>query len=56
MVWGGSLNKRGTERIRKLKKADDVIKFLEQFKEHLNPIDKEIVNKTIEIILNFFTK
>ncbi|MHA1196053.1 MAG: hypothetical protein ACTSRH_06690 [Promethearchaeota archaeon] len=56
MVWGGSLNKKGTDRVRELKKADEAIKFLEKLKENLDSKDKEIMDKTIDIILNFFTK
>ena len=56
MVWGGSLNKNGSDYIRKLSEAEKAIKFLENFKEELNEKENELVSKTIDIIIKFFTK
>lgn len=56
MAWGGSLNKEGSNHIRKLREADKVIGFLENFKKHLGPKEKENLTKTIEIITEYITK
>lgn len=55
MVWGGNLTKEGSDRIRQLRDADNVIKFLEKFKEELNEKDKKFISKTIDLIVNRFT-
>ncbi len=55
MTWGGSLSKEGSEHIRQLREADNVIKFLEKFKEEANEIDKNIISRTIDLIVNRFT-
>ena len=56
MAWGGSLNKKGSNHIRKLREADKVIGFLESFKRDLNPEEKEYFSKTIEIITQYIMK
>ena len=56
MAWGGSLNKEGSNHIRKLREADKVIGFLEKFKKDLNPEEKEHFSKTIKIITEYITK
>ena len=56
MVWGGSLNKKGTKYIKKISEAEKVIKFLENFKNELNAKQKEKVTATIEIMVDFFSK
>ena len=56
MVWGGSLNKKGSEYIRKLREADKVISFLENFKTDLKPEEKAYFSKTIDIITEHITK
>lgn len=56
MVWGGSLNEKGSEHIRKLREADKVIQFLEKIKENLVQKEKDLISKTIEIIVNYFNK
>ena len=33
MAWGGSLNKKGSDYLRKLREADKVIAFLESLKK-----------------------
>ena len=55
MTWGGNLTKEGSDHIRQLRKADNVIKFLEKFKEEVNDTDKNFISKTIDIIVNRFT-
>jgi hypothetical protein len=55
MVWGGSLNKEGSDYLRNIKKADEVIQFLEKLKGHLNREDQIQVTKVIEIITNYIT-
>lgn len=56
MVWGGSLNEKGSEHIRKLREADKVIQFLEKIKENLVQKEKDLISKSIEIIVNYFNK
>ena len=55
MSWGGNLTKEGSDHIRKLRDADNVIKFLEKFKEEVNETDKNHVSRTIDLIVNRFT-
>ncbi|MHA1105441.1 MAG: hypothetical protein ACTSPN_06925 [Promethearchaeota archaeon] len=56
MVWGGNLTKEGSDHIRKLRDADNVIKFLEKFKEEVNETDKSFISRTIDLIVNRFTE
>ncbi|MFX0105054.1 MAG: hypothetical protein ACFE75_06155 [Candidatus Hodarchaeota archaeon] len=56
MAWGGSLNKNGSDYIRKLREADRVIGFLEKLKEDLNPDEHAYLSKTIEIITDYISK
>lgn len=56
MAWGGSLNKKGSDYIRKLMEAERVIKFLEQFKEEISPKEKDDISKAIETIIKYYTK
>ncbi len=56
MAWGGSLNKKGSDYIRILREADNVVSFLERIKEDLNSGDQENLSKTIEIITNYISK
>ncbi|MHA1670632.1 MAG: hypothetical protein ACTSV5_08635 [Promethearchaeota archaeon] len=55
MVWGGNLTKKGSDHIRQLREADNVIKFLEKFKEEADEADKNYISKTIDLIVNKFT-
>ena len=55
MVWGGNLTKEGSDRIRQLRDADNVIKFLEKFKEDVKEVDKKSISKIIDLIVNKFT-
>ncbi len=56
MAWGGSLNKEGSNHIRKLREADKVIGFLESLKKELQSEEKEVLSKTVEIIIEYVTK
>lgn len=56
MAWGGSLNKEGSDHLRRLREADKVIKFLERFKHNLNEKEKQKLSETIKIIVNHYTK
>ena len=56
MAWGGSLNKEGSDYLRKIRKADEVIEFLEELKDKLNHDEQAQVAKVIEIIMNFISK
>jgi len=56
MVWGGSINKKGSDYLRKIRKADEVIEFLEELKDKLNHDKQAQVTKVIEIIMNFISK
>jgi len=55
-VWGGSLNKKGTNYLRKIHEADKVVKFLEEFKHLVEKKDKQIINETINILVNYITE
>lgn len=55
MAWGGNLTKEGSDHIRQLREADNVIKFLEKFKEDFGETDKIHISKTIDLIVNRFT-
>jgi hypothetical protein len=55
MVWGGSLNKEGSNYLRTIKKADFVIQFLEELKEQLQNDEKKQVTSVISIIANYVT-
>lgn len=56
MVWGGAFDEKGSDYIRKLVQAEKAIKFLEKFKEEVNLDEKEYLLKTIDIIVNHFSK
>jgi hypothetical protein len=56
MVWGGSLNKKGSDYLRKLRKADKIVEFLEEFNNDLKEAEKQIVSNTINIIVDHITK
>ena len=56
MAWGGSLNKKGSDHLRNLREADNVLKFLEKFKEDLNDNEKKLISNAIKIIVDHFTK
>ena len=56
MVWGGSLNKKGSDHLRKIREADKVIAFLENFKNNLNTEEKKHLSKTIQLITEYIIK
>ena len=56
MAWGGSLNEKGSNHLRKLREADKTIQFLEKFKENLEQKEKDLISETINIIVNYFNK
>jgi hypothetical protein len=56
MAWGGSLNKEGSDHIREMKQADNVVKFLEKFKEKLDKAEKMKFDTVIDIIVKYYTK
>jgi hypothetical protein len=56
MVWGGSLNKEGSDYLRNIRKADEVIQFLEKLTDQLSQDEKDQVKNVIEIITNFISK
>jgi hypothetical protein len=56
MAWGGSLNKNGSDYIRKLREAERVIAFLESLKEDINPDEQANLSKTIDIITDHISK
>lgn len=54
MAWGGSLNKDGSDYIRKLKKVEKILHFLENFKKSLKDEEKKKVAEVIDIITDHF--
>ena len=56
MVWGAAFDEKGSDYIRKLVQAEKTLKFLEKFKEEVNPDERECLLRTIEIIVDYFTK
>ncbi|MFX1339811.1 MAG: hypothetical protein ACFFDK_14455 [Promethearchaeota archaeon] len=56
MVWGGAFDEQGSDYIRKLVQAEKTIKFLENLKEEVNLEEKQCLIKTIDIIVNYFSK
>ena len=56
MVWGGSINLKGSDYLRKLRELSKVLEILENFKKGLNPEEKEVIIKAIEIIVNYINK
>ncbi len=56
MAWGGSLNQEGSNHLRNLREIDNVLKFLEGFKQKLNEKEKQKITDTINIIVNHYSK
>jgi hypothetical protein len=56
MAWGGSINLKGTDYLRKLREMDKVLKFLEEFKKHVNTQERGQISETIDIIVNYMNK
>ncbi len=53
MAWGGSINLKGTEYLRKIREMDKVLKFLEELKSNVGSEETETISKTIDIIVNY---
>jgi len=53
MVFGGSLNKDGSDYVRKVMEAEKIVIFLERLKKDLKPNEKTIIENTIEVIENY---
>jgi hypothetical protein len=56
MAWGGSLNKEGSDHVREIRQADNVVKFLEKFKEKLDIEEKAKFDIVIDILVKHYTK
>jgi flagellin-specific chaperone FliS len=56
MAWGGSINLKGTDYLRKVREMDKVLKFLEEFKKNINTEEREKISETIEILVNYMNK
>jgi hypothetical protein len=54
LAWGGSLNKDGSDYIRKLKEVEKILHFLETFKKSLKYEEKKKVAEVIDIITEHF--
>ena len=53
MAWGGSINLKGTDYLRKIREIDKVLKFLEDFKKEIGVEERKSISETIEIIVNY---
>ncbi len=53
MTWGGFIDKKGSNYLRKMGKAEKILKYLELLKRELDNEEKIIVEKTIQIICNY---
>jgi len=56
MAWGGSINLKGTDYLRKVREMDKVLKFLEEFKKNINTEERGKISETIDIIVNYMNK
>ena len=56
MAWGGSINLKGTDYLRKVREMDKVLKFLEEFKKEINTEERGKISETIDIIVNYMNK
>ena len=56
MAWGGSINLKGSDYLRKIREVDKVLKFLEEFKKSINTEERVKVSETIDIIVNYMNK
>ena len=56
MAWGGSLNKKGSDYIRKIREADRVVAFLNSLKRDLKYEELFNITKVIEIIVDYISK
>lgn len=56
MVFGGSLNSDGTDYLRELRKIENVISFLEEFKANVGELGKQKIEGTIDILMKYGNK
>ncbi|TFF93654.1 MAG: hypothetical protein EU543_03120 [Promethearchaeota archaeon] len=56
MVWGGSLNSRGSDYLKHLHEANKAVEFLEKIKGKIKLEDKDYIRKTIDIITDYINK
>lgn len=56
MVWGGSLDRDGSDYIKRLKEAENVIKFLEKLKIEVSYDESKTIANVIDIITNFLSE
>lgn len=56
LVWGGSLNSRGSDYLKKLREADKAVGFLEKLKEKIKSEEKHYIRKTIDIISEYISR
>lgn len=56
MAWGGSINLKGTDYLRKVREMDKVLKFLEEFKKDITTEERGKISETINIIVNYMNK
>ncbi len=52
-AWGGSLNEKGSDYMKKVIEAEKVVKYLEELKKELKLDEKKVFVKAIEIITNY---
>lgn len=53
---GGSLNSNSTDYLRKLRKVEDIISFLEKFKSNMGNSERKHIDKTIDILVRYGNK
>jgi hypothetical protein len=56
MVFGGSLNSNGTDYLKELRKIENVIAFLEKFKDKVERAARKSIDRTIEILVKYGNK
>jgi len=56
MVFGGSLNSDGTDYLREIRKIENVISFLEDFKVKVETSEKQKIEQTVNILLEYGNK
>jgi len=56
MVWGGSLNSKGSDYLKELREANKTVEFLEKIKRKIKLEDKDYIRKTIDIITDYINK
>ncbi|MBN1802985.1 MAG: hypothetical protein JW891_15860 [Candidatus Lokiarchaeota archaeon] len=56
MAWGGSLNKNGTDYLRKLRELENTVRILEKLKENLSQEKKRQLDTAIDIIVDYMNE